>query len=314
MKSRIGVGFITRIDWVNCRCGPSMAGVGRLFSCPEIKEFEVIPLMQSMQQPRGVADWIDSHVAGHALARPFYTDPAFFEAELEAIWFRQWIFVGMSCEIAAPASWFTVDIANASVIVSRDSDGNLHAFHNTCRHRGSRICLEERGQSKSFVCPYHQWRYDGNGDLSFAREMGPGFDKTRHSLHPVQVREVAGYLFISLAADPPPFDEFADAITPYLAPHDLANAKIAFESTLIDKTNWKLLIENNRECYHCAGGHPELTRTIADVEDTSDPRCSPAYRERALRDEARWKVQGLPHRFQRSEQGWQIVRVPSFKG
>ncbi|MDE1949014.1 MAG: aromatic ring-hydroxylating dioxygenase subunit alpha [Burkholderiales bacterium] len=144
--------------------------------------------------------------------------------------------------------------------------------------------------------------------------MGPGFDKTRHSLHPVQVREVAGYLFISLAADPPPFDEFADAIRPYLAPHDLANARIAFESTLIDKTNWKLLIENNRECYHCAAGHPELTRTIADVEDTSDPRCSPSYRERALRDEARWKTQGLPHRLQRSEQGWQIVRVPSFKG
>lgn len=271
-------------------------------------------MMQSMHKPNSLGEWIDRHDPGHALARPFYTDPAFFEAELEAIWFNRWIFAGMSCELPDPGSWFTLEIAHASVIVSRDSAGALHAFHNTCRHRGSRICLKERGKSRNFVCPYHQWSYDGSGDLIFAREMDPEFDKKAHSLHPVHVREVAGYLFVSLAAQPSPFDDFAQSVGPYLAPHDLANAKVAFESTLIDKTNWKLLIENNRECYHCAAGHPELTRTIADVEDTNDPKCAPAYRERALRDQARWSEQGLPYRMARSENGWQIVRVPCSNG
>jgi len=86
------------------------------------------------------------------------------------------------------------------------------------------------------------------------------------------------------------------------------------ESTIIERANWKLVLENNRECYHCKGSHPELLRTMAEVEDINDPRCSPKYKEKAGQDEARWQAQGLPYPLIKSDAGWQIVRVPMAKG
>jgi Rieske 2Fe-2S family protein len=257
---------------------------------------------------------LDAHRAGFSLAQPFYTDPDVFHAELKAIWQREWLFAGLTCELPKPGSWFKLDVANASVVVTRDQTGTIRAFHNTCRHRGSRLCTATSGTSRNFTCPYHQWTYAGSGELIFARDMGPDFDKSQFSLHPVHVRELAGYLFVSLADHPPSFDEFADCVAPYLLPHRFADARVVAESTLVERANWKLVIENNRECYHCRAGHPELLRTIADIEDTNDPKCSPAFREKALRDEARWAQQGLPYRLATHPQGWQVVRVPMARG
>lgn len=261
-----------------------------------------------------VADLITSHRPGLSLAQPFYADAAVFRAEIEAIWHRQWIFAGMACEVSKPGMWFRYDIAHASVIVTRDQNSELRAFHNTCRHRGSRICSAERGNSRTFTCPYHQWTYAATGDLMRARDMGDDFDKSNYSLTPVHIREVAGYVFISLAEQAPSFDAFVQGVTPYLARHQLGQAKVAHESTLIERANWKLVIENNRECYHCRVSHPELLRTIAEVEDTSDPRCPPGYREKLMADESRWDEQGLPYSLIADPEGWQIVRVPMVNG
>lgn len=261
-----------------------------------------------------VANLLSAHRPGFSLAQSFYTDPAVFQAEVEAIWHRQWIFAGMACEVSRPGMWFRYDIAHASVIVTRDQEGELRAFHNTCRHRGSRICTAERGSSRSFTCPYHQWTYAANGDLTRARDMGENFDKSQYSLKSAHVREVAGYVFISLAEQPPSFNTFARAVAPYLVRHQLGQAKVAHESTLIEKANWKLVIENNRECYHCRVSHPELLRTIAEVEDTTDPRCPPGFKEKLEVDEARWREQGLPYQLTADPSGWQIVRVPMVNG
>ena len=90
--------------------------------------------------------------------------------------------------------------------------------------------------------------------------MGEGFDASCHGLKPVHVRSLEGLLFVCLADEPPAdFEVMAAKMAPYLAPHDLKNAKVAFEKDIIEPGNWKLTMENNRECYHCAGNHPELT-------------------------------------------------------
>jgi Rieske 2Fe-2S family protein len=114
----------------------------------------------------------------------------------------------------------------------------------------------------NLVCPYHQWTYDLTGTLIHATNMNPGFDPTCHSLKPVHVRSLEGLIFICLSSDPPDdFDEMAQVVGPYLAPHQLRDCKVAKQIDIIEEGNWKLTMENNRECYHC-GGHPELLRSL----------------------------------------------------
>ena len=148
------------------------------------------------------------------------------------------------------------------VVLTRHRTGDIKAFHNTCRHRGSRICKPGKGAAARLVCPYHRWTYDLSGELAHAPRMGDDFDVSDHRLAPVHIQNVGGALYVCLANDPPPLDDFAAALEPMLAPHNLSHAKLAFESTLIERGNWKLVMENARECYHCATSHPELSRAF----------------------------------------------------
>lgn len=120
---------------------------------------------------------IRSRRAGFSLQQPFYIDPDFFKVDLELIWYRDWLFVGHDCEIVKPGSFFTVQVGDYPVVVVRGRDNIIRAFHNSCRHRGSRVCTADKGLSARLVCPYHQWTYDLDGKLVFARQMADGFDK-----------------------------------------------------------------------------------------------------------------------------------------
>jgi Rieske 2Fe-2S family protein len=249
-----------------------------------------------------------------ALDRDFYCSPADFKLELDLIWYREWLFVGHDCEAPAAGNFFTVQVGEFPVVVVRDRDGSLRAFHNSCRHRGSRICAAERGSAARLVCPYHSWTYQLDGRLIAARDMGPDFDKTQYGLKSVHCRSVAGYVWISLAKDPPDFAPLERQVQPCLAPHRLDLAKVAFQSTIIEKANWKLVWENNRECYHCSGNHPELIRTFADdptltgVEGAAaNPRISEKW--------ARWESIGLPSRFRLAPNGqFRTARMPLVDG
>lgn len=209
--------------------------------------------------------------AGYSLEQPFYTDPAIFDLDMRAIFATSWLFVAAACELADPGDWLTVEIAATSVIVLRDRAGELRAFHNTCRHRGTRLCDATRGHGPTIVCPYHKWTYKLTGELANARYMGPEFDPADHALAPVHVRSVAGTIYICLADVPPDFGPFAEAVSRQLMPHGLEHAKVAAEVDLIERGNWKLVMENSRECYHCASGHRELMRTFLDIYDFANP-------------------------------------------
>jgi Rieske 2Fe-2S family protein len=92
--------------------------------------------------------------------------------------------------------------------------------------------------------------------------MGEDFDPSHYKLAPIHVQSVGGALYVCLADDPPRIDDFVEKFEPLIAPHNLRHAKVAFESTLVEKANWKLVMENARECYHCAGQHPELSKSF----------------------------------------------------
>ncbi len=176
-----------------------------------------------------------------SLGQKFYTDPDFYKLDLEHIWYREWVFVGHDCELPKAGSYITVQIGDYPVIVVRDSQGGIRAFHNTCRHRGSRICTAEKGTAARLVCPYHQWTYDLDGKLLFARQVGPDFKPADFGLKTVHCETVAGYIYICVADEAPDFNAFRATVEPYLAPHQIKDAKIAFESTIIEKGNWKLV-------------------------------------------------------------------------
>jgi Rieske 2Fe-2S family protein len=195
-----------------------------------------------------------------------------FQADLQAVFAADWLFACNTCEIKNPGDYITLAIGQDSLIVLRDRDGEVRAFHNVCRHRGSRICREERGHANRLICPYHQWVYELDGRLRNARQMPADFDTSGHGLKPARVEVVCGLIYVSLAGDSPSLERFRAAVTPYIAPHQPARTKVAFVSTVVEEANWKLVIENNRECYHCAANHPELLVTFAEFAALGDPR------------------------------------------
>jgi Rieske 2Fe-2S family protein len=205
---------------------------------------------------------LDRRRPGHALPQEFYTDPDIFAFDLEAIHQRSWIMVGFEVELPTPGCTLALTIGRSPVVVVRGRDLVLRAFHNSCRHRGAQICPNGLNKRPRLVCPYHQWSYDLEGRLVNATRMPPEFDPSQHSLGEVPLRTIAGTVYVCLSPTPPPFDEFHDAFEPMIAPHHLHLGKVAFETTLVEKANWKLVMENARECYHCASNHPELSVTF----------------------------------------------------
>ena len=240
-----------------------------------------------------------------SLEQPFYMDQDVFDLDMRAIFARHWIFAGLDCELPEVGSFFTVAIGRTSVIVLRDRHGELRAFHNVCRHRGSIICDAERGRRPVLTCPYHHWSYDLSGRLVRVPQMHDGFDKSEYALRPVAVASASGTIYVCLADAPPDFASFAAALQPMLGPHAIADAKVAHEIHLHERANWKLVLENSRECDHCMSGHPELMRTLLHGFSFADPESDPAIAAFLARTEA-LGIAGRPAR----GPDFQIARFP----
>lgn len=251
---------------------------------------------------------------GFSLDKDFYTDPDIFKLDMETFYYRDWLFVGHDCEVPKAGNFITVQVGDFPVVIVRGRDGNIRALHNSCRHRGSRVCSSERGAAAKLVCPYHQWTYDLDGSLVFARQMGEDFDKAQFSLKKVHCETVAGYIFICLAESAPDFSPVREMIEPYIAPHNLREAKVAHQTSIIEKGNWKLVWENNRECYHCAGNHPELCRTYPEAPTVTGTQGAADDPEIA----AHWaacEAAGLPSQFKMLSNGQsRAARMPLING
>jgi glycine betaine catabolism A len=257
---------------------------------------------------------LDRRRPGFSLPRAFYVDEEIFQADLQAVFASDWFFACNACEIRRPGDYVTLEIGRDSLIVLRDRDGEVRAFHNTCRHRGSRICSGSRGHASRLVCPYHQWVYELDGRLRNARQMPQDFDKTGYGLKPAKVEVICGLVYVSTADEPPSLSTFRAAITPFIAPHEPERTKVAFESTIVEEANWKLVIENNRECYHCAANHPELLVSLVEPALPDDPRGGAALKGLMDRATAKWDACGLPHRAADGGNEFRCIRLPFREG
>jgi len=238
---------------------------------------------------------IASRQPGWSAPREFYCDEGIYHADLDAVWRHGWLFAGHSCEIQRPGDFFTLSVDADSIVVARAEDGALHALHNVCRHRGSLICQETAGRVTRLVCPYHQWTYGLDGRLLACRGMQEDLDKSQFSLRRVAVEEVEGLIFISLAKTPIPFGPARELLAPFLKPQGFRRAKIAKVVDYLVKANWKLVWENNRECYHCNLNHPQYIKANFDHYNADDatPRIREQMAAAAAKVETKWENAGV---------------------
>jgi Rieske 2Fe-2S family protein len=253
-----------------------------------------------MKVSADVRAMIERRKKGHTLEAPFYTSEEIYALDMEAIFRRHWIQVAVEPDVPEPGDYITVELGSDSILIVRDDDMQVRAFHNVCRHRGSRLCNEEKGSLGNIVCPYHSWTYNLNGDLMFAEHMGEQFDKRKHSLKKVHVENLAGLIFVCLAENPPAdFAVLREKMEPYLLPHGLADCKVAASIDIFEKGNWKLTMENNRECYHCVANHPELTISLYEYgfgyQRSADNEEAMAAFERTVAERTKqWEAMNLP--------------------
>jgi Rieske 2Fe-2S family protein len=232
---------------------------------------------------------------GWSLPGAFYTDEAIYRLDIERVWRCGWLFAGHTCEIPNPGDYFTVELDTDSILLLRGDDGEIRGLHNVCRHRGSRLCAEASGHVRSIVCPYHQWAYARDGRLLACRGMPEDLDKSQLGLMPVPVRELEGLVYFSLGDDPPDFDEAHRLMAPLLRPQGFSRAKVARAVEYEIAANWKLVWENNRECYHCNINHPQYIKANFDhynADDTSE-RVRNEMERVIARSEEKWAACGL---------------------
>ncbi len=205
------------------------------------------------------------------------------------------MFVCHTCEIPQPGDYVTFNVANDSLIVIRGDAGEINALWNVCRHRGTQICDEPSGTAGRLVCFYHQWTYARNGELVSCRGMQDDLKKEEFGLHRAPVHQVAGLIYVSLSDNPPNFNEADSVIDCVARPQGLDRAKVAKTVDYDVAANWKIVWENNRECYHCNVNHPQYIKANFDhfnADDTSE-RIQARIDATVARSEEKWAAAGI---------------------
>src|SRR5688572_2660274 len=209
---------------------------------------------------------VESYRQGaRTMPRERYTSSEIFAEERERIFAKEWNCVGRSSNFTKPGDYKVRDIAGESLILVRDRGGELHAFFNICRHRGTQLCKEHSGQfSETIQCPYHAWTYGLDGRLIGAPHMNEvdGFDKKQYPLHEAAVEEWEGFVFVNIAEKPKPFRAWFAPMLGRLSRFNLPGLKVGHRVRYEVNANWKLVFQNYSECLHCPMIHPELSLVL----------------------------------------------------
>jgi Rieske 2Fe-2S family protein len=202
------------------------------------------------------------------LPQQYFTSPEIFAQEREKIFSNQWILVGHQSQILHAGDYFLAELAGENLIVVRDKRGAIHGFYNVCRHRGSRLIENRKGQCAAIQCAYHAWTYALDGRLIGAPHMDktPGFDKADYSLGQAYLSLWEGFIFLNLADASTQRGGYI-SLEKWFAPlaekfsrWNLAALRSAKRIEYDVRANWKLMFQNYSECYHCLGVHPELSK------------------------------------------------------
>lgn len=219
-----------------------------------------------------------------------------FARDKAAILAREWVCVAREEDLPGRGDHLVLDVAGESILLVRGEDA-IHGHYNLCRHRGARLCdpasdarwgvtLDAGVIGRTLIrCPYHSWAYALDGRLLAAPQLqdAPGFDKAAHGLHPVGVASWGGFVFVNLTPGEAPGLIGALGVAPRrLGNYPLGELRTARTIAYDLAANWKLILENYNECYHCSGVHPELCEIV------------PAFKERGGVD-LDWEA-GIPHR------------------
>ncbi|MFI7543868.1 aromatic ring-hydroxylating dioxygenase subunit alpha [Actinoplanes sp. NPDC049599] len=202
----------------------------------------------------------------------YYTDPAIFAAEQARIFEQLWFCALRGADVGTPGAYRTVQVGRENVLITRNAAGEARAFLNICRHRGATLCADDSGSVKrTFRCMYHAWAYDLDGKLVAAPNLVkmPDLDRVEYGLARVHVREWLGYVWVCLADTPPSFADTVQGACEERLGDLAAVERYGIEDLTVGRrirydvrANWKLIIENFMECYHCATIHPELVHVL----------------------------------------------------
>ncbi len=214
----------------------------------------------------------DDPLASYTLPARWYTDPAIYEREKRAIFRKTWHYIGHRSQVEKPGDYVTGYVADQRVFAMRSQDARLRAFHNTCRHRGHHL-LKGAGNVGLFVtCPYHAWAYDSEGRLRTARNCQhlKDFRKEDFPLIELAVEDFCGFVFVNLDRDTKPLGEQMVGLEADLRARipdlDAMRPIRTFEfGNGVIKANWKVVVDNFVECYHCTPSHPAFA-TILDMD------------------------------------------------
>jgi benzoate/toluate 1,2-dioxygenase alpha subunit/2,4,5-trichlorophenoxyacetic acid oxygenase 1 len=217
--------------------------------------------------------------------RDVFRDPAVFQLEIERIFEGTWVFVGLESQVAKPNDFVTTHIGRQPVLLTRDSEGKLHLFLNSCRHRGAVVCPFRKGRSKFHVCRYHGWAYDSAGRNTLVTDEADGqypasFGQEDHGLVPVpRFGNYRGLLFASLSPDVPSLEEHLGEARAMLdLVLDQSSTGWEFVPGPVNYTydaNWKLQLENGLDFYHFGSTHSSYVDVLAKRAKLNPPTVKP---------------------------------------
>ncbi|MFD1706996.1 aromatic ring-hydroxylating dioxygenase subunit alpha [Siminovitchia sediminis] len=205
----------------------------------------------------------ETHTLEYTLPYKNYVDPEIFAEEKKKIFRSRWILAGHASQVENIGDFFTFDLADQPLIISRDKNNEIHAFYNICPHRGSKVEKSESGNKKIFMCQYHGWTFQLDGSLNRApnfhtKELG------KHScMTKVNLEIFKGLIFINLDPEAKPMAETFGELMENLGKYDFLDSlkKVRVNTRVID-ANWKAVVDNYLECDHCQIAHPEFAKTF----------------------------------------------------
>ena len=208
---------------------------------------------------------VDNGTRCHAKDGYFSRD--YMQLEWDKLWTRSWLIAGVASDLPEVGDYFLFNIAQESIIVTRNEDG-IGAFFNACSHRGARLVSEERGNKKVFVCPFHNWSFRNNGDLRHITDENtfkPDVVKHRPGLTPVRCETHAGIIFVCMDANAPPLQEMIGLPEGYLEPYHIDQMRVVRHVRSEWGANWKVGVEAFYESYHLHAVHPETRGVMGDL-------------------------------------------------
>lgn len=208
----------------------------------------------------------------------FYTSPEIFELEKKNIFGKSWLFVGYEYEVTGPGQYITTKVEGENILIIRGKDHVLRAFLNACRHRGATLCSDPSGKTGVLRCPYHSWSYGLNGSLIGVPKMSGCREELvnndTYGLNEVHLQIWNGMIWLNLSENPTSLEpelnrQIVEGIGDLqtFSRYQIQELKVAHRKEYDVKSNWKIIVENFQECYHCSAIHPELTAAIPEFRE-----------------------------------------------